>query len=259
MVWMRSWRRLGSIKDVGKTREDTCSYWVNWMCQCLISSQWNLSVFLPSFFGSHKAWQSKIHSWSFGVGQLPPLLVSNFWEKIVFGAGPEWTFTPRVSNKNCRTPLYSFGGFLSHRGTPRHHPFLFGIFPEINHPSFLRGSRISGNPHLIFWLVVWLPFFLFSQKYWVSNHPNWRTLIFFRGVAKNPPTSLQVWPSWHPSRWRKRLWSPSASSQELGQGEKMETVAKFGHWPIIFVGAGIAGAEFGTKMSLWVLVSPWTE
>ena len=28
---------------------------------------------------------------------------------------------------------------------------------------------------------------LFSQKYWVANHPNWR--IFFRGVFPQPPTS----------------------------------------------------------------------
>ena len=27
---------------------------------------------------------------------------------------------------------FSYGGFLSHRGTPSHHPFLDGIFPNIN-------------------------------------------------------------------------------------------------------------------------------
>ena len=44
------------------------------------------------------------------------------------------------------------------------------------------------------WLVVWLPFLAFSQKYWECYHPNWRTLIFFRGVAQ-PPTSLGL--SWN--------------------------------------------------------------
>ena len=29
---------------------------------------------------------------------------------------------------------HSYGGFLSHRGTPSHHPFLDGIFHETNHP-----------------------------------------------------------------------------------------------------------------------------
>ena len=31
------------------------------------------------------------------------------------------------------------------------------------------------------WLVVTGCHFLFSQKYWVSNHPNWRTHIFSEG------------------------------------------------------------------------------
>ena len=34
------------------------------------------------------------------------------------------------------------GGFLSHRGTPSYHPFLDGIFHDINHPA------IKGYPHL---------------------------------------------------------------------------------------------------------------
>ena len=36
---------------------------------------------------------------------------------------------------------YVYGGFLSHRGIPSHHPFLDGTFPEINHPASL------GYPH----------------------------------------------------------------------------------------------------------------
>ena len=38
----------------------------------------------------------------------------------------------------------------------------------------------------IIWLVVWLPFLAFSQKYWVANHPNW--LSYFSEGLK-PPTS----------------------------------------------------------------------
>ena len=35
------------------------------------------------------------------------------------------------------------------------------------------------------WLVVWLPFFIFPLILGIANHhPNWRTHIFFRGVAK---------------------------------------------------------------------------
>jgi hypothetical protein len=39
-----------------------------------------------------------------------------------------------------------YGGFLSPRGTPSYHPFIDGIFHEINHP-FL-GIHIYGNPHI---------------------------------------------------------------------------------------------------------------
>ena len=39
-----------------------------------------------------------------------------------------------------------------------------------------------------FWLVVWLPFFIFP--YIGNNHPNW--LIFFRGVAQ-PPTRFCIY------------------------------------------------------------------
>jgi hypothetical protein len=38
------------------------------------------------------------------------------------------------------------GGFLSHGAAPKHHPFIDGIFHEINHP-FL-GIHIYGNPHI---------------------------------------------------------------------------------------------------------------
>ena len=34
---------------------------------------------------------------------------------------------------------------------------------------------------IIYWLLVWLPFGLFSHWYWECHHPNWRTHIFQRG------------------------------------------------------------------------------
>ena len=50
------------------------------------------------------------------------------------------------------------------------------------------GEASPQVPQMIFWLVVWLPSILFSQKYWVANHhPNWRSHIFQRGGEK-PPT-----------------------------------------------------------------------
>ena len=35
-------------------------------------------------------------------------------------------------------------------------------------------------------LVVWLPFFIFSQKYWVSHHPNWLS-YFSEGWPNHQP------------------------------------------------------------------------
>ena len=52
---------------------------------------------------------------------------------------------------------------------------------------FIAGQKSCPNFDRYFtrvlrsWLVVWLPFLAFSQKYWVSNHPNGRTHIFQRG------------------------------------------------------------------------------
>ena len=63
----------------------------------------------------------------------------------------------------------------------RNHDF-WGVF-NIGRFGFIKVE--------ISWLVVWLPFFVFSQKYWVSNHPNWRTPSFFRGVGIQPPTRNQ--------------------------------------------------------------------
>ena len=57
-------------------------------------------------------------------------------------------------------PLVSHMEVSWNRGTPSHHPFLDGIFHEINQP--FGGTPISGNPHIstiyhVFWcfLLMW--------------------------------------------------------------------------------------------------------
>ena len=55
---------------------------------------------------------------------------------------------------------------------------------DVLHESM--GNRWIDNS----WLVVWLPSFLFSHQYWVSNHPNWRTHIFQRGKPTTNQTAL---------------------------------------------------------------------
>ena len=43
-----------------------------------------------------------------------------------------WLFNPKNSSRNHLQPLY--GGF-QFMGVPLNHPFLFGIFHEVNHPA----------------------------------------------------------------------------------------------------------------------------
>ena len=43
---------------------------------------------------------------------------------------------------------------------------------------------------ILVWLVVWNMTFIFPFS-WECHHPNWRTLIFFRGVETQPPTSFK--------------------------------------------------------------------
>ena len=40
--------------------------------------------------------------------------------------------------------IVPYEGFLSHRGTPFHHPFIGGILHEINH-----GSRVRENSEVV--------------------------------------------------------------------------------------------------------------
>ena len=47
---------------------------------------------------------------------------------------------------NLKNEWEKYGAFLSHRGTPSHHPFIDGMFPEINHP--FGGTPSYGKPHI---------------------------------------------------------------------------------------------------------------
>ena len=62
------------------------------------------------------------------------------------------------------------------------------------------------NWTIINWLVVWLPCFIFPFFLGMSNHPNWRTLIFFRGVAKN-----------HQPSWTIQ-WKPAGEAGDISAG-----------------------------------------
>ena len=46
------------------------------------------------------------------------------------------------------------GGNLKIFGVPQNHPFLFGIFHEINHPKLPWGSTISGSLYIMGKMVL---------------------------------------------------------------------------------------------------------
>ena len=84
----------------------------------------------------------------------------------------------RIATLKCETILAksmgrrtcSHGGFHGHGGTPSHHPFLNGIFHEINQPFW--GSPILGNPIWIH-MVCWWNRLMFKEeekfKIWPLN------------------------------------------------------------------------------------------
>ena len=53
----------------------------------------------------------------------------------------------------CGRNLPACGGFLSHRATPSSHPFLWGIFHEMNHPAISWATGLplwrAGHLHLL--------------------------------------------------------------------------------------------------------------
>jgi len=54
--------------------------------------------------------------------------------------GRSWEYTMGVYN--------IYGGFLSHGGTPVHHPFLFGMFLDKSHPAIGVPPYNVGDPML---------------------------------------------------------------------------------------------------------------
>ena len=51
-----------------------------------------------------------------------------------------------VLRLGCMGKTLELGAFHGHGATPSHHPFIDGIFPEINH--LFDGTLLYGNPHI---------------------------------------------------------------------------------------------------------------
>ena len=75
-------------------------------------------------------------------GILRLLLGETWWNRDMLvgfldGFGVKWILMKRYGQTMIN------GRFLSHRGTPSHHPFLDGTFHEINKPSILGISPMA--------------------------------------------------------------------------------------------------------------------
>ena len=112
-------------------------------------------------------------------------------------------------------------------GVPLHHPF-YTIFyykpPILGYPCI----PISRHTHIyIYRLVVWNMTFIFPS-YWECHHPNWLSLIFFRGVGIPPTSIVHSRPQLHwtglkemlkPRTRRRRTcpWGLGKGTEELGK------------------------------------------
>ena len=122
-------------------------YWVNW----------KVPVYFPSrsqFYPNGLIYSDMIDSYHHC--QMISVRFSNIWFCISRGSLSD--SNSHWNKRHCYHMIYIYidksyhlfkswkspicGGFLSHRGTPSHHPFLDGIFHEINHPA-IWGTPIS--------------------------------------------------------------------------------------------------------------------
>ena len=78
-----------------------------------------------------------------------------------------------------------FGGFLSHRGTPSHHPFLDGIVHQKKH-QFLGYPHDYGKPHS------------FEGNFWNLYISGFGTMLFHRGMV---------------AQWYRRFAGQASASQ----------------------------------------------
>ena len=97
-----------------------------------------------------------------------------------FGLNPCWSrsvspCSSKQTQGSCASRTYiSLAMKLNPRSLPK------GIGTELTRASRLPYNQAPSSFHVLsgWWFGTSI---LFSQKYWVSNHPNWRTHIFQRG------------------------------------------------------------------------------
>ena len=112
--------------------------------------------------------------WSFGPRSF--VFFSMYMEIISMGHKDIWTY----HIDSCWTYLRGSSGITTSLELWDHllDPGMYKLHQTCD---FFLGDWGLGAPSHLGWLVVWDNFFYFPI-YWECHHPNWRTLIFFRGV-----------------------------------------------------------------------------
>ena len=122
------------------------------------------------------------------VWSIHSLGISSFWP---IAKNDIWDSSSQVVDLNASRDPKRLAGWIMTRNNDRTIGFwlVVGGLPRI--PGvFIKWSRVEPWVFGIGIATGWWfgCHFLLSHSYWVSNHPNWRT-IFFRGVAQ-PPTRI---------------------------------------------------------------------
>ena len=98
------------------------------------------------------------------------------------------------------------------------------------------------------WLVVWLPSILFSQKYWVSNHPNWLS-YFSEGWPNHQPVVVLL----------SRCISIKTPSRPITSGHIMVLVGNLSTAKMLNglgkSGSRSNGADLRCSCQLWFMIS----
>ena len=95
--------------------------------------------------------------------------------------------------------------------------------------------------HFLNWLVVWLPWILFSQKYWVANHPNWRNHIFQRGGPTTNQSETRAWLDTCTTPSMICSFKPSGLSVKILTSHIDES---WSHWTVCHVSSSIIFCKF---------------
>ena len=98
-------------------------------------------------------WSKPISWWHVKSSRLNITDFTNVSASLLPSDHPEIPHPNHSNGRNIPGNLSSYGGFLSHRGTPSFHPFLDGIIPFTKTIHFWGIPQPDGNLHMKPWLL----------------------------------------------------------------------------------------------------------